>query len=131
MQNGVYQLYYDFAGEVRSLRPHQVLAINRGEREGVLKVTLEIPEAEALGLLALRYPADMGSALVEDLIAARKDGYGRLLFPAIERDARVSLPRWQMRMRSVCLPPICVRFCCSPCAASDCSRHRPWLSHRL
>lgn len=89
--HGVYQLYYDFAGEVRSLRPHQVLAINRGEREGVLKVTLEIPEAEALGLLALRYPADMGSALAEDLIAARKDGYSRLLFPAIERDARREL----------------------------------------
>ncbi|MCU0520251.1 MAG: RNA-binding transcriptional accessory protein [Anaerolineae bacterium] len=89
--NGVYQLYYDTAGDVSTLRPHQVLAFNRGEHEGVLKVTLEVPEAEALGLLALRYPADMGSALVEDLIEARRDGYSRLLFPAIEREVRREL----------------------------------------
>ena len=41
--NGTYQLYYDFYGAVRGLRPHQVLAFNRGEREGVLKVMLELP----------------------------------------------------------------------------------------
>ncbi len=89
--NGTFQLYYDFSGDVRMLRPHQVLAFNRGEREDVLRITLEIPEPEALGIVALRYPGDMGSALAEDLIAARKDGYSRLLFPAIEREVRREL----------------------------------------
>jgi len=89
--NGTYQLYYDFYGAVRGLRPHQVLAFNRGEREGVLKVMLELPESESLGHLAQRYPSDSGSALAGDLNEARQDGYGRLLFPAIEREIRRDL----------------------------------------
>ena len=88
---GTYQLYYDFQGAVRGLRPHQVLAINRGEHEGVLKVALELPESEALGLLAQRFPSDGGSPLADDLNEARKDGYARLLFPAIEREVRRAL----------------------------------------
>jgi protein Tex len=88
---GTYQLYYDFTGNLRGLRPHQILAFNRGEREGVLRIALEVPEAEGLGIVALRYPVDMGSALAEDLIEARKDGYTRLLFPAIEREVRRDL----------------------------------------
>jgi len=88
---GVYKLYYTFSGDLGGLRPHQILAFNRGEREGVLKVTLTVPESEALGVLALRYPADPGSPLAEDLILARNDSYNRLLFPAIEREARRDL----------------------------------------
>ncbi len=88
---GVYQLYYDFSGDLRGLRPHQILAFNRGEREGVLRITLEVPESEGLGILALRYPADAGSSLAEDLLEARKDSYARLLFPSIEREVRRDL----------------------------------------
>ncbi len=88
---GVYQMYYSFFADFRALRPHQTLAINRGEREGVLKVTLEVPEPEAMGILAQRYPSDAGSPLMDDLVEARKDGYSRLLFPAIEREMRREL----------------------------------------
>ncbi|MFN2285381.1 MAG: Tex family protein [Anaerolineae bacterium] len=88
---GVYQMYYSFFVDYRMLRPHQTLAINRGEREDVLKVNLEIPEAEAIGILAQRYPADAGSPLMDDLIEARKDSYNRLLFPAVEREMRREL----------------------------------------
>lgn len=87
----VYQTYYNFFGSARSLRPHQTLAINRGEHEGVLKVGLEIPEPEALGILAQYFPADMGSPLAGDLLDARKDSYTRLLFPAVEREVRREL----------------------------------------
>ncbi len=87
----VYQMYYGFFGDVRNLRPHQTLALNRAEREGALKITLELPEAEALGLVAQLYPADSGSPLSDDLLAARRDGYDRLLFPAIEREIRRAL----------------------------------------
>ncbi len=88
---GVYQMYYSFFVDFRALRPHQILAINRGEREGVLKVTLEVPEAEAMGILAQRYPSDAGSPLMDDLVEARKDSYSRLLFPAVEREMRREL----------------------------------------
>jgi protein Tex len=88
---GVYQLYYDFYHDLRSLRPHQILAFNRGEREGVLKIALQVPEPQSLGVLSLRYPTDPGSPLSEDLLEARKDGYRRLLFPAIEREVRREL----------------------------------------
>ena len=85
---GVYQMYYNFYGDFSGLKPHQILAINRAEREAVLKIRMEVPEAEALGLLSQHYPVDMGSPVAEDLLAARKDGYQRLLFPAIEREVR-------------------------------------------
>lgn len=88
---GVYQMYYSFFVDFRALRPHQILAINRGEREGVLKVTLEVPEPEAMSILAQRYPSDAGSPLMDDLVEARKDSYSRLLFPAVEREMRREL----------------------------------------
>jgi uncharacterized protein len=88
---GVYQMYYSFFVDFRALRPHQILAINRGEREGVLKVSLEVPEPEAMGILAQRYPVDAGSSLMDDLVEARKDCYSRLLFPAVDREMRREL----------------------------------------
>lgn len=88
---GVYRMYYSFFCDVRGLRPHQILALNRGEREGVLRLTLEIPEAESLGILARHFPADAGSPLSEDLRLAREDAFTRLLFPAVERDIRRAL----------------------------------------
>lgn len=89
--DGTYRNYYDFQGDLRRMRPHQILALNRAEREGVLKISLEIPEPEALGLLAQQYPADSASPLSDALLEAREDGYHRLLFPAIEREERRAL----------------------------------------
>ncbi|MCD6344701.1 MAG: RNA-binding transcriptional accessory protein [Anaerolineae bacterium] len=88
---GTYRLYYNFSGDLRRIKPHQTLALNRGEREGVFKLALELPDAEALGSLAQHYPIDYGSPLADDLLAARSDGYTRLLFPAMEREARRAL----------------------------------------
>ncbi len=88
---GTYRLYYDFSGDLRRIKPHQMLALNRGERENVFKLALELPDAEALGSLAQHYPADYGSPLADDLLEARSDSYMRLLFPAIEREARRTL----------------------------------------
>ncbi len=88
---GTYEVYYDFFGDVRALRPHQVLALNRAEREGVLKVNLEVPESQALGILGKRFPTDYASSLADDLVQAREDGYQRLLFPAVDRETRRTL----------------------------------------
>ena len=89
--DGVYEIYYQFFTSPKGLQPYQILAMNRGEREGVLKINLETPESEALGRLTQHYPGDMGSSLAEDLRAAREDSYHRLLFPAIERELRSRL----------------------------------------
>jgi uncharacterized protein len=88
---GTYQLYYHYYGDFRTLRPHQILALNRGEREGILDLKIEVPEAEAMGVLAQRYPHDLGSPLASDLLEARRDGYNRLLFPAMVREVRSEL----------------------------------------
>jgi len=88
---GTYRMYRNFFGDVRQMKPHHTLALNRAEREGVLKIDLELPEREAQGILARRFPTDYGSPLVDDLLDARQDGYHRLLFPAIEREIRSAL----------------------------------------
>ena len=88
---GVYRMYYAFFADVRNLRPHQILALNRGEREEVLKLSLELPPAESLGILARHFPADPASPLNEELRLAREDAFTRLLFPAVERDTRRAL----------------------------------------
>lgn len=88
---GIYQNYYSYFSGFRELRPHQILAINRGEKEGVLKVSIEVSEAESLGILGQCYPADPGSVLDEDLIQARKDAYHRLIYPSLYREMRRDL----------------------------------------
>lgn len=86
-----YEMYYNFAGDLRHMKPHQILALNRAEREGVLKLNVEVPEPEALGVLAQHYVVDFASPLADDLIQARGDSYQRLLFPAIDREMRRKL----------------------------------------
>lgn len=87
-QRGVYQTYYDFAGPVSRLKPYQVMAINRGEAEGVLKVGLEIKERDWRGAVETVFRANPRSPLANQLRQAIDDAAERLLLPAIERDVR-------------------------------------------
>ena len=88
--DSVYRMYYDFASPLDRLKGHQVLAINRGEREGMLKVTVE-PDSER-SLQAMRrhilIPARPGRDFLNAAIA---DAWERLLFPSLEREARSTL----------------------------------------
>jgi uncharacterized protein len=88
---GVYQHYYEFADQVRKLKPHQILAINRGQKEGILKVSLDASDQEAVAVIAAKYRPNRASALSGDLWEAIEDGYNRLLAPAVERDIRREL----------------------------------------
>jgi uncharacterized protein len=90
-ERGVYRHYYEFAERAQSLKPHQILAISRGEKEGILKVTVDVPDEENLAIIAQKYRPDRSSPLAKDLWAAIEDGYSRLLAPAIERDTRREL----------------------------------------
>jgi uncharacterized protein len=85
---GVYELYYAFDQRVDRLRPHQVLALNRGEAEAVLRVRVEIAERDWRAPVADVFRPDRRSPLAPHLAAAIDDGAARLLLPAIERDVR-------------------------------------------
>ncbi|MFO7166715.1 MAG: Tex family protein [Chloroflexota bacterium] len=87
---GKYQLYHDFSEKLETLPPHRILAINRGEREGALRVAVEAPHDGFIATLQRRYATGSGW-IAEEVRAAVADGYRRLLAPAIERDLRAEL----------------------------------------
>ena len=89
-QDSVYRLYYDFSLPVSRLQDHQILAINRGEKEGILKpsVALAGNEGAALVCRAALKPTMSVSSFVR---AAAEDAYERLIFPSIQREIRSDL----------------------------------------
>ena len=89
-EDSVYRLYYDFAQPLSRLQGHQVLAINRGEKEGFLKVRVELDRDRALQTVR-RHVIVPGSVAMEFVKAAAEDAYDRLIFPALEREARSAL----------------------------------------
>lgn len=84
----VYESYYDFSSRADRLLPHQILAITRGEKEGVLKVHVDIPERDWLDAIQSEYEQDILSPFADQLALAIQDCAERLLLPAIERDVR-------------------------------------------
>jgi len=91
--NGVYQLYYDFNESVTKLVPHRVLALNRAEREEVLRLSISLAYEQAQPDIIRHYPIKATSPFAEQLADAMEDGYKRLLAPAMEREVRVELTR--------------------------------------
>ena len=86
-EDSVYRLYYDFEQALSRLQGHQILAINRGEKEGVLKVSVTLDRDQALPLLR-RAVVKPGSSAMEFIKSAAEDAYDRLIFPSLEREAR-------------------------------------------
>ena len=89
-EDSVYRLYYEFAQPLNKLQSHQVLALNRGEREGFLKVNLDIPRELALDRIWKRV-LKPGSSATEFVRAAAEDSYDRLIQPSVERELRSAL----------------------------------------
>ncbi len=90
-EDTVYRNYYHFTCAVKNMPGHRVLALNRGEKEGVLKVWVDVPRDNALELIfrrMLKKPACNSTAFVK---AAAEDGYDRLIFPSLEREVRAAL----------------------------------------
>jgi uncharacterized protein len=90
-ERGVYETYYAFALQVSRLRPHQVLAINRGEEEHVLRVHVDIEPRDWQQAVATTFRPDPRSPLAQQMELAIADAADRLLLPAIERDVRRTL----------------------------------------
>ncbi|MGD2166081.1 MAG: Tex family protein [Anaerolineae bacterium] len=88
---GTYRLYYEFHAGVTRLRPHQILALNRGESEEILRVSVDVPERAWFGTIVSVFPPDDASPLHQQLVMAIEDAAERLLLPAVERDVRRNL----------------------------------------
>lgn len=84
----VYEMYYDFREALKTVPPHRLLAINRGEREGVLKVKLEVETDQAVGKMESQFITHRNGAFMAQLQEAIADAYKRLLGPSIEREVR-------------------------------------------
>jgi uncharacterized protein len=91
--NGLYQLYYEFSEELTKLVPHRILALNRAEREEVLRVNVSLPYEQAQSSLTQHYPPKETSPFAHYLSEAMEDGYKRLLAPSMEREVRTELTK--------------------------------------
>ncbi len=89
-EDSVYRLYYDFSQALSKLQGHQVLAVNRGEKEELLKVSVELDRELALRTVR-RHTVAPGSRAMEFVKAAAEDAYDRLVFPSLERETRSEL----------------------------------------
>ena len=89
-EDSVYRLYYDFEQPLSRLQGHQILAINRGEKEKMLSAAVLLDRELALPLLR-RAVVKPGSAAMEFVKAAAEDAYDRLIYPSLEREMRAAL----------------------------------------
>ena len=88
--NKTYEMYYDFTEPVKHIKPHRVLAINRGENEKILSVNIEVNNEEVLSYLESKI-IKKDSPVKQYVIDAIKDSYKRLIFPSMEREIRSEL----------------------------------------
>lgn len=90
-KESVYTMYYDFGEAVKKIAGHRVLAVNRGEKEGFLKVSLELDEERPLSVIYRLLDKGRNPLCSDILRAAGEDAYSRLIFPSIEREIRSEL----------------------------------------
>ena len=87
----IYDMYYDYSENIKYIKPHRVLALNRGEKEGVLGVSIDNNNDEVINYLKSKLIKDESSESKEIVIDAINDSYKRLIFPSIEREIRSDL----------------------------------------
>ena len=90
-EKSVYDMYYDYSESVKTIAPHRVLAINRGEKEDFLKVKVEINNEKVINYIINEYVNDKNFKNKEQIVNAIEDSYKRLILPSIEREVRNSL----------------------------------------
>lgn len=89
--NKVYEMYYDYKESVKYIKPHRVLALNRGEKENVLNVNIEIDLKEIISFISKNIIKNDKSFVVDIVSDAIQDSYKRLIAPSIEREIRSEL----------------------------------------
>ncbi|MBQ3816879.1 MAG: RNA-binding transcriptional accessory protein [Clostridia bacterium] len=84
----VYEMYSDYSEAVSKIADHRILAINRGEKQGFLKVNIEFDKEKAMFIIAKKHIKNGGSPASDLVRLAAEDAYSRLIFPSIEREIR-------------------------------------------
>ena len=87
----IYEMYYDYQEAVSKIKPHRILATNRGEKEDILTVGIEINQDSLISYLEEKIIKNKNSFVVEEVKDAIKDSFKRLIFPSIEREIRAEL----------------------------------------
>ncbi|MFC7372759.1 Tex family protein [Fictibacillus iocasae] len=87
----IYEMYYDYEEPLSKIVPHRVLAVNRGEREDIIKAGINAPEEEIISKMLRQHIKKPQSPSATYIKAAIEDGYKRLIAPSIEREIRTSL----------------------------------------
>ncbi|SFE35962.1 uncharacterized protein SAMN05216238_11394 [Lentibacillus persicus] len=91
-EKSIYEMYYDYTEAVRTVVSHRVLALNRGEKEGVLKVAIEPPIERVISYLERKVASNKADNETAELLkAAIDDSFKRLIRPSVEREVRNSL----------------------------------------
>lgn len=90
-QNKTFEMYYNYSEPIKQIKPHRILALNRGEKENILTVKIEIDESKVTSYLESKIIKNKDSFVKDIVIDAIKDGYKRLIGPSIEREIRADL----------------------------------------
>lgn len=90
-ENATYQMYYDYSEPVKKAKAHRILAVNRGEKEGILSVNIDIDEEEIVSYLEGKIIKNNTSFVYESVMEAIRDSLKRLILPSIEREVRSEL----------------------------------------
>lgn len=90
-EKSVYEMYYDFTDSVKTIAEYRILAIDRGEREGFLKVSVELDRVKALNVLFSVAVINNESPCINVIRDICEDAYDRLIYPSVEREIRSSL----------------------------------------
>lgn len=89
--NKIYEMYYDYSERIKFIKPHRVLAINRGEKEGVLSVSIDVDTDYIMTWFDKKIIKNEKSPVSEYVKDAIRDSYKRLIFPSVEREVRAEL----------------------------------------
>lgn len=87
----IYKMYYDYKEKIKYAKEHRILAINRGEKEGILSVSVDVDTEHIMNFLEKKIIKNEKSSVVELVKEAIVDSYKRLIFPSIEREIRGEL----------------------------------------
>ena len=90
-KNKIYEMYYDYNESVKRVKPHRILAMNRGEKEGILSVNLDFNKDEITAYLEKKLIKNDKSFVTETVKEAIKDSLKRLILPSVEREIRSDL----------------------------------------
>lgn len=90
-EKNVFEMYYEYEEPVKKIVPHRILALNRGEKEDILKVGLQVPMEKATNVMKAQWVKSSSSDAVEQIELAVEDSYKRLIQPSVEREIRAEL----------------------------------------